>query len=316
MLTEHAAGLGGVEGDLGFEGFQRVQLHFVPEALDETDFDAFAVEVSRVVEEVDFELAFSAAIVLDGGAEAEVGDAFEGFPGDGGLDRIDADRGELLGFEREIGGRKAQLSGKLAALDNGAVDGVVPAKEAGGGREVAALHREAHSGAANGFVRDDDGGEAVDLEAEGLPQSGEGVHVAASVFAEGPVVADGDAAQRTGGGGEGADELVRREGGEGAIKRDDEQMGDAELAEDEAFVQCGGQQSRRGSRAQELHRVGIEGGDDNGSAIGSGRSLGAADDFLVTGMYAIEEPNREMHRSGQGGEIGDGVEGFHLMRRI
>lgn len=108
---------------------------------------------------------------------------------------------------------------------------------------------------------------------------------------------------------------IGREGGEGAIKRDDEQVGDAELAEDERFVQRGGEEARRGGGPQDLHGMRIESGDDHSAAIVFTGGLGAADDFLMAGVHAVEESNREMHRAGQGGKVGDSEKDFQRSGR-
>ena len=131
--------MGGVEGDLSFEGFEGIHFHFVAQTLDEADFHALAVEVAGMIEEVDFELTLGDTVVLNSRAETEIGDAGKTLAVDGGFDRIDPDGGKLFGFQSEVGGGEAQLPGQLAALDDGAVDGVVAAEEAGGGGEVTTL---------------------------------------------------------------------------------------------------------------------------------------------------------------------------------
>ena len=300
-----------IEGDLGFEGFEGIHLHLVAEALDEADFDALAVEVAGVIEEVDFELTLRNTVVLNSRAETEIGDAGKTLAIDGGFDRIHPDGGKLLGFQSEVGGGEAQFSSQLTALDNGAVNGVVAAEEAGSGGEVATFDGKTDPGAADGFFGDDHGGDAVNLETHGLAKSRQGLQIAAAAFAEGPIVADSDTAQRTGCPGKRSYEGIRREGGEGAIKGDDEQVRDPKLRQDQAFVQSGGQEARGGVRAQELHGVRIECCDNRSAAIRFSGSLGAPDNFLVADMHSIEEPDRKMHRAGQGGEVGDGLQSLH-----
>ena len=300
-----------IEGDLSFEGFEGIHFQFVAQTLDEADFHAFAVEVAGVIEEVDFELTLRNTVVLNSRAETEIGDAGKTLAIDGGFDRIHPDGGKLLGFQSEVGGGEAQFSSQLAALDNGAVNGVVAAEEAGSRGEVATFDGKTDPGAADGFFGDDHGGDAVNLETQGLAKGRQGLKIAAAAFAEGPIVADRDAAQRLGCPGKRPNEGIRREGGEGTVKRDDEQVGDSKLRQDQAFVQGGGQEARGGVRAQELHGVRIECGDNRSAPIRFGGSLGAPDNFLVAAMHSIEEPDRKMHRAGQGGEVGDGLQSLH-----
>ena len=54
----------------------------------------------------------------------------------------------------------------------------------------------------------------------------------------------------------------------------------------------------------------IEGSDNRSATLDFRGGLGAPDNFMMACVHAIEKPNREMHWTRQGGEIGDGVEGF------
>ena len=304
----------GVEVDLGFEGVEGIEADLVADAGDEADVEGAAVEVAGEVEEVDFEVAGGGGEV-DGGAEAEVGDAWEDFGVEDDVDGVDAGRGELFGFEGEVGGGEAEFPAELSAEDDIAEDGVGAAEEGGGGGEVAGFDGETDAGTADGFAVDDDWGDGVDGEAGGLAHGGEGGHVAGAGVAEGPVGACGDAAEGAGAADDLADEVFGREGGEGFVEGEDEDGGCSETLHDERAVASGGEEAGCGGRADDGGGVAVEREDRGGTAGGIGGVSRGAEDLLMAEMDAVEEACGEVERAGQGCEVCDGVQGLHGGRR-
>lgn len=219
--------------------------------------------------------------------------------------------GKLLVVRAEVRGGKAERPADAFAFDHGAEDRELPAEQACCAGQVAGFHGPANERAADnlpvqGHRRHADFGEAVRR-----PEFSEQVEIAGAAFAKRPLEADADFAQRPPGVRERADEVGGLGGGEVAVERDDENVVEAEAADELELVQRGGEKARCLVGAEDADRVRVEGDGDGGAARQAGVVERAAEDGLVPEMHSIEDADGEEDRAGEVGEVGDGAEGSH-----
>ncbi len=303
MSAQRESGGIDVESDLGLECVERRELLFRPELLDELHLDLGAVEVAAEVEEVDFEAGNGTAGV-DGGAEAEVEDGEVigvAEPDAGGVDAVGR---EFEVGDVDVGSREAQGATKLAAVRDGAGQGVWAAEELGDVGEVALAEGGSDAGGGDAFVADVDGGGLVGDKVEFASEIAQEGDVAGAAVAELEPVADGYRAQAAEAGRELADEAIAVDLGQFPGEVDGKDGVDAEGAEGAETLGYRLEQAWGAVGEDDGERVGIEGHDHRTRAKGPGVKDGMTDDVLVTQMNAIEHPQREAYACAGASEIG------------
>jgi hypothetical protein len=281
-----------VEADLGLKGVDGRELLFRPELLDELHFDLRTIEVAAEVEEMDFEAGNGTAGV-DGGTEAEVedGEVIGVTETDAGC--VDAVGRKFEVGDVDVGGREAEGATELAAVGDGAGEGIGAAEEFGDVAEVAFAEGGSDAGRRDAFVADVDGGGLVGDKVDFAAEFAEQGDVAGAAVAELESVADGDRAQAAEAGGELADEALAIDLGQFPREVDGEDGVDAEGAEGPEALGYRLEQARGPVGEDDGERVRIEGHDHRACTEGSGVENGVADDVLVTQVNAVEHPQRE-----------------------
>lgn len=166
------------------------------------------------------------------------------------------------------------------------------------GGQVAALDRSADRCAAHRLAVDGDARCAAGGEAELRAEFGEQGEVARAAFAEGPVFADADLAQRARGG-ELADKVGGRGGCELFIKRDDEGVLDAKRFEDAQLVPRGSEQRRGVAGAQNGGGMWVKREDDRAAIACCGELERAGNDGTMAEMHAIENSGGDGDGAGE-----------------
>ena len=304
------AGLGDVLCDLGAEGVEGREFLLGAEELAEGDFEVFAVDGFVEVEEMHLEDALAAG-VFDRRADADVHDAGQRLRAAPGFDGIDAVGRKLLVVGAEICRGKAEGFPDVIALDDGAEDRELAAEQPSGVIQIAIFHRAANERAADDFAihfhrRHTDFGEAK-LCAELFEER----EVAGAAFAKRPLEADADFAQRPRSRDQGADEVGGFSRGEGLVEWDEENVRDAEAADELEFVRRGGEKSRRLFRSQHADGMRVEGDGDGSAAVLLCVVECAAKHGLMAQMHAVEDADGEEEWAGKRGEAGDGAECGH-----
>ena len=255
---------------------------------------------------MDFEHA--PAVLRNGGTDAEVGDALEIFFADVDAHGVNAVRGQLQSRGVDIGSGKAQLLAHHLSADHLAEDGVGTAESLFSERQVAAGHREADGRAGNHFTIDRHRRNSVHLEpAEALKQ----LDIAAATFAEFPIRANHDAAERLAGGAQIRDEFLRRLTRAPRLEGQHGQMRDALTLEQQLFVTRIRQTQGRLGALEKHHGMRFE-GHDHGGATGFPRiGLCFLDQSLVPPVHAVENPDGEIDRSAQRGQRREVVDHLH-----
>jgi len=309
-LREDPPGLGDILGDPGFQRVQRAEFLLGAQAGAEGDFDVLAVDVLVEIEEVEFQDALAGG-GANGGADAEVDDAFERAASPEGGHGVHAVGGELLVVCAQIRGGKAEGAAELVAAHDCAEDRVVAAQQQGGASEVACLDGTADGGAGDDFAIDLDGGDADLVETEAVAHLAEHFEIAGTAAAEAPLVADADFAQRAAGVVQCEDEILGRRGGEFWGEGDDEDGLDAEGADEAELVGGGGEEARGAPAAEDFGRVGIERDGDGAAVAGAGIGQRAEEHGAMAEVDAIEYANGQVDGTGEGGEVRDGAEEEH-----
>src|SRR5688572_14036430 len=145
--------------NLSAERLDRRELLFRPEKLKKGDLQIFSIDLGCKIEEMDLERSFSAGC-SDRWANANIGDPGQTFAIAPGADEVDPIGRELLVMRREVGGRKTELAAELFPSHHGPEDGIIPAEETAGTREIAGLDSPADQSAADYFAIDRDGRDA------------------------------------------------------------------------------------------------------------------------------------------------------------
>ncbi len=94
-----------------------------------------------------------------------------------------------------------------------------------------------------------------------------------------------------------------------AVEFDDEQMRDAELADQSDLVLRRGDQVRSIVRPKNFPRMRIECHDDRRACSGMGVTRRGGNDRLVTEMDAVKDSDGEKKRSAKLGQFGNGMKG-------
>ena len=110
------AGALDVAPHLVHEGGERIELALFPDALDEFDFHVAPVKIAAKVQQMDLE---QRRTVVDGGPDAETGDAWDCFAVEAGSDGIDAVRKPAGRLKGDVRGRNAERAAEPLALDDG-----------------------------------------------------------------------------------------------------------------------------------------------------------------------------------------------------
>lgn len=111
--------------------------------------------------------------------------------------------------------------------------------------------------------------------------------------------------------GQRAHEVFRLGGSKLFIEINDQQMGHAEIADEDDLVLGRGQQMRGALRPQDLFRVWIERDYDRCSIRGARVRGGSGNYGLVSEVNTVENADREKNRAAQFLEFGNGMKNLH-----
>lgn len=285
-----------IAGDLRAQLIQICELLFGPQVSSKSKLELLAVNLLCEIEEVHFQNAF-AARGGHRGANPNVDYAAKRFGIATRIDYIDAIRRKLLVVRAQVSCRETDLLPEMVAFHDRSENGELTSKEARGGDKVALLNGAPNECAADDHTVHLHGVHAHLIKAELVPESLEQIQVARATFAKRPLMADTNFAQGMTCAGQFLDKSFRGHGGECFVEGDDQEMLNAQIANEVQFVPCGSEKPRRFAGTQHADRMRIE-GDNYGSALDrlciSQRTF---DYRAVAKMNSVEDSNRENNRT-------------------
>lgn len=268
-----------VQGDLLFEGLYGWKSGLGSQVFFESDIENGAVQITGKIEEMDFQ---QTARSSNRGTRAQIGDPFEPRsihgvaiwktrPQRSHPHRPNSPRGRLNAFNRQVCGRKPELSSELITLCDNPADRIGPAKHGGRLGEIAIMDCLTDPGAADPVPVIHHRSHRLHTEPEGIRLASQKRNVAAAVPAKPPVLANCNGFDRCGS--QPAEKICRLHRGEFAVEVQCHEYVEAEAGDDALFVIEGREQRRRSPmRGDHPDRMRIEGDHTRQSTVPPGGS--------------------------------------------
>jgi hypothetical protein len=301
--------------NLDLECFNRGELDFIAQFSSEHDFQFLALEFGFHVQEMGFD-AQGCVGGFQGGAGADIDDGGPGFGSPEGLGGVDAFGRQDQAARFQVRRGKAELMAQMVAGHDTSRHRVGASQHLAGEAQVPPANSFADSGAADGFVIQRNGGQAVHRKSELFAQPPEQTDIPAPLMAKSEIGADAKALDRPQIPRQPADERLTRLLAESLVKMEQQQRLRPERLNRPLLLREGINQRRHMFRGDDTIGMAIEGDHQRQACPLGGVGHGLPYDLLVAQVNAIEEADGQANPAVGRTQFLRIADNFQLNRRI